>query len=63
MLLAWLGERRDAAHFIDAANAIEAALDRAIATPEWRTADLGGPLGTKAFGARVADLVADQAKS
>ncbi|MGD9846511.1 MAG: isocitrate/isopropylmalate dehydrogenase family protein [Variibacter sp.] len=62
MLLAWLGERRGDAHFIDAADAIEAALDRAIATPEWRTADLGGPLGTKAFGARVAALVADQAK-
>ena len=25
-----------------------------IAKPEWRTPDLGGPLGTKAFGERVA---------
>jgi 3-isopropylmalate dehydrogenase len=61
MLLAWLGERRNAANFIEAANAIEAALDRAIATPDWRTADLGGPLGTKAFGARVAELVSAKA--
>lgn len=57
MLLAWLGERRGAANFADAAAAIEAALDRVIADPASRTADLGGPLGTKAFGARVAELV------
>jgi isocitrate/isopropylmalate dehydrogenase len=59
MLLAWLGERRGDARFIKAAAAIEAALDRAIARPEWRTRDLGGPLGTKAFGERVAQLVGD----
>jgi 3-isopropylmalate dehydrogenase len=57
MLLAWLGERRGAANFADAAAAIETALDRAIADPASRTADLGGRLGTKAFGARVAELV------
>src|SRR3954468_792495 len=51
MLLAWLGERRDNGRLGQAAAAIEAALDAAIAKPEWRTADLGGPLGTKAFGA------------
>ena len=43
------------------APAIEAALDRAIAAPQWRTRDLGGPLGTKAFGERVAELVAEVA--
>jgi isocitrate dehydrogenase (NAD+) len=57
MLLSWLGERRRAERLTRAACAIEAALDRAIATPEWRTRDLGGPLGTKAFGERVAALV------
>jgi isocitrate/isopropylmalate dehydrogenase len=57
MLLGWLGERRKADRLTRAANAIEAALDRAIAAPEWRTRDLGGPLGTKAFGERVAALV------
>jgi isocitrate/isopropylmalate dehydrogenase len=61
MLLAWLGERRADEHFTRAAAAIEDALDRAIATPQWRTRDLGGPLGTKAFGARVATLVAEVA--
>src|SRR6266540_6185506 len=35
------------------------ALDRAIANPQWRTRDLGGPLGTKAFGERVAALVGE----
>jgi isocitrate/isopropylmalate dehydrogenase len=57
MLLAWLGERRNDERFIKAAAAIETALDRAIADPQWRTADLGGTLGTRAFGARVATLV------
>ena len=54
MLLAWLGERRDDARLTQAAAAIERALDAAIAVPKWRTSDLGGPLGTKAFGERVA---------
>jgi 3-isopropylmalate dehydrogenase len=57
MLLAWLGERRDDARLTQAAVGIEHALDSAIAKPEWRTADLGGPLGTQAFGARVAALL------
>jgi 3-isopropylmalate dehydrogenase len=54
MLLGWLGERRGDARLVRAAEGIEAALDAAIAKPEWRTRDLGGPLGTKAFGERVA---------
>ena len=40
-----------------AAQAIEAALDRVIAKKEWRTPDMGGPLGTDAFGQRVAKAV------
>jgi isocitrate dehydrogenase (NAD+) len=57
MLLAWLSERRSDDRFSHAAAAIEEALDRAIADPQWRTRDLGGSLGTKAFAARVAALV------
>jgi 3-isopropylmalate dehydrogenase len=57
MLLAWLGERHQNDRLIRAANAIEAALDRAVANPLWRTADLGGPLGTRAFATQVAALV------
>src|SRR5206468_2250719 len=54
MLLSWLGERHDDARLTQAAAAIERALDAVIAKPEWRTGDLGGPLGTKAFGEKVA---------
>ena len=57
MLLAWLGERRRDDRLMAAAAAIDDALERAIAGPQWRTADLGGPLGTKAFGERVAAMV------
>lgn len=58
MLLAWLGERRGDSALTRAAHAIEAALDRVIADPKSRTPDMGGPLGTNAFGARVAASLA-----
>jgi isocitrate/isopropylmalate dehydrogenase len=61
MLLDWLGERRSDARFGRAAAAIDDALERAIASPRWRTRDLGGPLGTKAFAERVAALVQEAA--
>ena len=54
MLLAWLGERRDDERLVRASVGIERALDAVIAVPEWRTGDMGGPLGTKAFGEKVA---------
>jgi len=57
MLLAWLGERRDDARLTEAAAGIERALDAAIAKPEWRTADLGGTLGTRAFGEKIVALL------
>jgi 3-isopropylmalate dehydrogenase len=63
MLLAWLGERRSDERLIRATATIEDALDRAIGNPQWRTRDLGGPLGTKAFGERVAALLAEVASS
>lgn len=50
MLLRHLGARA-------AADAIETALDAALARPETRTPDLGGALGTAAFGALVADMI------
>jgi 3-isopropylmalate dehydrogenase len=58
MLLAWLGERRSQTNLTQAAELIERALDAAVAKPETRTADLGGALGTLAFGERVATLLA-----
>src|ERR1017187_3795704 len=57
MLLAWLGERRSDDKLVRAAQAIEGALDRVIAKPEWRTTDMGGALGPDAFGQRVAQAV------
>jgi isocitrate/isopropylmalate dehydrogenase len=53
MLLAWLEERGRGANFALAARRIMQALDATLAMAEERTADLGGPLGTKAFTARV----------
>jgi 3-isopropylmalate dehydrogenase len=57
MLLAWLGERHKDEALNRAAAGIEAALDRVIASPDGRTADMGGRLGTRAFGERVAEAV------
>ena len=61
MLLQWLGERRGDGQLLRAAEAIEAALDRVVAEPAGRTADLGGPLGTAAFTARVVAALGGQA--
>ena len=57
MMLTWLAERRSENRLAEAAAAIEAAVDHVLATPDGRTADLGGRLGTQAFGARVAGAV------
>ncbi len=59
MLLAWLGERRDDTRLLQAAEGIERALDAVIAVPDWRTGDLGGPLGTRAFGEKVVAALDD----
>jgi len=54
MLLEWIGERKEADNLVKAGKAIDAAVDKVLAKPETRTADLGGRLGTRAFGAAVA---------
>ena len=59
MLLAWLGERRGDEGLARAADLIERALDHVIAKPEWRTPDLGGQLGTKAFAEKVAAAIGE----
>jgi len=56
MLLNWLGARHNSS-FNDAATAIDAAIDAVLAEPDKRTADLGGPLGTRAFAAVVAEAL------
>lgn len=50
MLLRHLGQ-------VKAASAINSALKTALAQPETRTADLGGPLGTRAFASVLAELI------
>src|SRR5688500_15091883 len=55
MLLEWLAERHKRPEFSQAAKAIEAAIDAALQSPETRTRDLGGKLGTKAFAKHVAE--------
>jgi len=53
MLLDWIGRRRGRPECVSAAGAIEAAVDELLASPATRTADLGGALGTRAFGAAL----------
>jgi 3-isopropylmalate dehydrogenase len=57
MLLAHLAERRHDPRLAAAARLIDEALDRALANPETRTRDLGGPLGTRAFAGAVAEAM------
>jgi len=55
MLLDWMATRHRNDACARAAQAIEAAIDRALRDPATRTRDLGGPLGTRAFSERVAE--------
>jgi 3-isopropylmalate dehydrogenase len=57
MLLDWHAEKRGNQAAGAAAAAINAAVDAALADPATRTPDLGGPLGTRAFGEKVAAFV------
>ena len=49
MLLEWIGEHRKSPKATDAGLAIHAAIEKVLANPGTRTADLGGSMGTKAF--------------
>jgi 3-isopropylmalate dehydrogenase len=53
MLLDWLGEKRQAQRCAQAGRAIHEAVDRVLADPAKRTADLGGTVGTQAFASEV----------
>jgi isocitrate/isopropylmalate dehydrogenase len=57
MLLDWISEKRSLKRAGEAAHAISAAIDRVLSDPAKRTADLGGKLGTRAFGAAVAAAI------
>ncbi len=57
MLVNWLGERHNSPALLAAGKAIDAAVDETLRNPAYRTADLGGTLGCKAFGERVAAAI------
>jgi 3-isopropylmalate dehydrogenase len=54
MMLEWLGEKHKSESLAKAGKAIDKAVDSVLSRPEMRTADLGGRLGTRAFGEAVA---------
>jgi 3-isopropylmalate dehydrogenase len=57
MLLSWLGARHNNNSFTEAAAAMDTAIDAVLAEPDKRTPDLGGPLGTQAYAAVVAEAL------
>jgi len=54
MLLGWLGRKHGKPSFQEAEQVIERAVDALIDDPKTRTRDLGGKLGTRAFGEAIA---------
>lgn len=58
MMLQWMAGHHAVEAFADAAKAMETAVDTVLKDPASRTRDLGGAIGCKAFGQRVADAVA-----
>lgn len=54
MLLAWRAKQDSNNAMAAAAKALDDGLDALLATPEACTVDLGGPMGTEAFGAALA---------
>jgi 3-isopropylmalate dehydrogenase len=53
MLLEWLGVKNKNQKLVEAGRAIDRAVDALIEDPGSRTQDLGGKLGTRAFGERI----------
>ncbi len=58
MLLAWLGERHNREDLSEAARRLDEAVDAQLDDPAGRTVDLGGKLGTDAFGTAIAGRIA-----
>jgi isocitrate/isopropylmalate dehydrogenase len=59
MLLEWLGSRQRNEAFLEAGRAIDAGVDALLNSPQTRTRDLGGSLGTKDFAAALAARLCD----
>ncbi len=60
LLFDWLGERRSDPRLSRVAALIRSSLEAAVSVPETRTRDLGGALGTAAFGEAVAARVTSE---
>jgi 3-isopropylmalate dehydrogenase len=58
MLIDWIGTKNKAPALNQAAQAMEAAVDKLLADPASRTRDLGGTVNCDEFGRRVAKIVA-----
>ncbi len=59
MLLDWIARRHGDNNLAAAAAHMDRAVDKALADPVTQTKDLGGPLGTQAFGEAVAKAIAE----
>lgn len=59
MLLDWMGRRSGNNVLVEAAAATEQAVDTLLADPATQTRDLGGALGTEAFGAALAGAIGE----
>jgi 3-isopropylmalate dehydrogenase len=57
MLLRWMGGYHKNSALSDAGDAMEKAVDKVLEDPAYRTRDLGGPIGCKAFGSKVAQAL------
>jgi 3-isopropylmalate dehydrogenase len=57
MLLRWMGGHHKNSALSDAGDAMEKAVDKVLEDPAYRTRDLGGPIGCKAFGSKVAQAL------
>jgi 3-isopropylmalate dehydrogenase len=57
MLLDWLARTRGIEMFARGASLVDQSVDALLEIPEKRTADLGGPLGTKAFTAALCEEI------
>lgn len=57
MLLDWLSRRHDRPELAEASKRIDEAIEAQLADDNGRTPDLGGPLGTDAFGDAVAKRI------
>jgi 3-isopropylmalate dehydrogenase len=57
MLLAWLGRKRNEPRAVDAAQRIQAAVEKVIAEAKHLTADLGGKANTQEMGDAIAEAI------